>query len=398
MDSRPQTASNPWHVLATLSVLMGFASISTDLYLPAMPVMSEALGPGAIEWTISGYLIGFSIGQLFWGPIGDRYGRRLPVAIGLVLFIIGSAGCAMATTTWSEIAWRVVQASGGSAGVVLGRAMVRDLYEGTRAAQMMSTLMTVMAIAPLIGPLVGGQVLVLAGWRAIFWTLVGIGVVTLGAVFLLPETLPRSRRNHAPLSGTLRRYGELLRDRRLLGYAGAGGCFYAGLFTYVGGTPFAYITYHDVSPRLYGVLFAAGIIGIMAMNLLSARLVSRMGSDALMLRGAAIAACAGILTALSAWADWGGLVGIAVPLFLFNSMTGLVVANSISGALRGFPERAGAVSALVGSIQYGSGIIGTGLLGAFANGTVWPLGWIIAAAGTGSFLFAWLLVPKTTHA
>ena len=168
--ARTEATRHGWRVLAILSALMGFASISTDLYLPAMPAMGRALGAdaGMVELTVSGYLIGFSLGQLLWGPIGDHYGRRLPVAIGLVLFVIGSAGCALADSAGAMIGWRIVQAVGACAGVVLSRAMVRDLYEGYRAAQMLSTLMTVMAIAPLLGPILGGQILAFAGWRAIF--------------------------------------------------------------------------------------------------------------------------------------------------------------------------------------------------------------------------------------
>ncbi|MGO4837121.1 MFS transporter, partial [Rhizobiaceae sp. 2RAB30] len=164
----------PWRLLATLSALMGFASISTDLYLPAMPAMGASLGadPGQIEFTISGFLVGFSLGQLFWGAISDKYGRRVPIALGMILFIIGSAGCAMSQSIDAVITWRVVQALGACAGVVLSRAMVRDLYEGPRAAQMLSGLMAVMAIAPILGPIVGGQIAALAGWRAIFWALV----------------------------------------------------------------------------------------------------------------------------------------------------------------------------------------------------------------------------------
>jgi len=152
-----------------LSTLLGFASISTDLYLPALPAMAAALhaDAGTVELTIAGYLVGFSAGQLLWGPIGDRYGRRGPVAAGLVLFVIGSASCALSAGAGQMIGWRVVQAVGACAGVVLARAMVRDLYPRDRAAQMLSTLMT---IVPLLGPILGGQILALAGWRAIFLT------------------------------------------------------------------------------------------------------------------------------------------------------------------------------------------------------------------------------------
>ena len=384
-------------ILAILSLLMAFASISTDLYLPALPAMAQALhaGHGAVELTISGYLIGFSLGQLLWGPLGDRYGRRLPIAIGLVLFILGSAGCALSTDAPMLIGWRAVQAVGACASVVLARAMVRDLYAGHRAAQMMSTLMTVvMAIAPLLGPSAGGLILQVASWRAIFWTLAGVGLATLAALRALPETLPPPRRNHAPLGRAFATYAQLLRNRRVLGYAGAGGFFYGGMYAYIAGTPFAYITYHHVSPQLYGLLFAAGIVGIMLTNQINARLVRKMGGDRLMRIGTLGAAIAGGLLAIDSWTGWGGLPGLVIPLFLFVSATGFIVANSIAGALGSFPERAGSVSALIGAIQYGTGILGSALVGVLADGTPWPMGAVIAAMSLGSVLCAMLLVPS----
>lgn len=381
-----------WWMLGILSLLMGFASISTDVYLPAMPAIGEALGTsaGMMEWTVSGYLLGFSLGQLLWGPASDRYGRRLPVAAGLVLFVIGSLGCSMAGSGGGLIGWRLLQAVGASAGVVLSRAMVRDLYQGHRAAQMLSTLITVMAIAPLLGPMVGAQILAFAGWRAIFLVLVGVGVLTLAALWTLPETLPAARRSDEALARTMLRYGELLRHRRLLGYAGAGGFYYGGMFAYVAGTPFAYITYHHVPAKFYGLLFAAGIIGIMAANIVNSRLAPRFGSDRLLRAGTLLAAGAGLIVAATASSGWGGLWGLAAPLFLFASATGFIVANSIAGALHDFPSRAGAVSALVGAVQYGCGIVGSGLVGAFADGTPAPMGWVICAAGLGSLLCVWL--------
>ncbi len=382
----PLAAGHGWRVLGVLSALMGFASISTDLYLPALPTMAESLGSdtGTMELTVAGYLIGFSLGQLLWGPLGDRHGRRGPVAMGLVLFVAGSAGCALSGTAGGLIGWRVVQAVGACAGVVLARAMVRDLYAGSRAASMLSTLMTVMAVAPLLGPLLGGQVLVLAGWRAIFWVLVGVGLLTLAAVATLPETLPEARRNREPLARAFRRYGGLLREPRLLAYAGAGGFFYGGMFAYIAGSPNAYITVHHVPPQAYGLLFGVGILGIMAANLVNTRLVTRLGVDRLLVRGTIGAALAGLLLALAAWTGWGGLAGLVAPLFLFIAATGFIVANSIAGALDGFPDRAGAVSALVGALHYGSGILGAGLVGAFADGTAWPMGSVIGLAGLGS--------------
>ena len=198
------------------------------------------------------------------------------------------------------IGWRVVQAVGACAGVVLARAMVRDLYAGPRAAQMLSTLMTVMARAPLLGPLAGGQIPVLAGWRATFWTLVGVGLLTLAALFTLPETLPRERRNAEQLAHAFARYGEPVRDRALLGYAGTVGFFFAGTFAYVAGTPFAFISYHHVLPQLSARCSPLASSASWPRTS-STRVVARVGSHRLVRAGAALAALSGVVSALAAW-------------------------------------------------------------------------------------------------
>lgn len=188
-------------------------------------------------------------------------------------------------------------------------------------------------------------------------------------------------------------YAALLRDRRLLGYAGAGGFFYGAMYAYIAGTPFAYITYHHLSPQHYGLLFGAGIVGIMLTNLLNARWVAPFGSDRLMRAGTIGAACAGLLLAVAAYTDWGGLAGLFIPLFLFVAATGFIVANSIAGALNCAPTRAGTVSALIGSIQYGTGIAGSMLVGVFADGTPRPMGCVIALMCVASMASALILVP-----
>lgn len=383
-------ARHGWRVLGILSALMGFASISTDVYLPAMPAIGLGLkaAHGMMEWTVSGYLIGFSFGQLLWGVLSDRYGRRRPIAAGLLLFILGSAGCALSSGAEAMIGWRIVQALGASASVVLSRAMVRDLYAGAKAAQMMSKLIIVMAIAPLLGPVAGGEILALSGWRAIFWALAAFGVLTLAALFTLPETLPPAQRNPQPLRQAFAHYLQFLKDRNLVAYAAAGGFFYGSVFAYIAGTPIVYIEYYHVSPRAYGLLFGAGVVGIMVLNLLNARLVHRLGSLRLLRRGAGIAALAGLLLAVNAWTGAFGLAGVAAPLFVFVSMNGLIVANSTAGALANFPGRAGMASALVGAAQYGSGIASSALVGAFADGSPRPMAAVIALTGAGCYLSA----------
>ncbi|WP_231118976.1 multidrug effflux MFS transporter [Oecophyllibacter saccharovorans] len=381
-------------MLGVLSLLMAFAAISIDVYLPAMPAMSAALhaSVGAVEWTVSAFLIGFSLGQLVWGPVGDRLGRRLPIALGLVFFVLGAISCALAPTIGVLIGGRVIMAFGASSGVVLARAMVRDLHPGPQGARMLSTLIVAMACAPLLGPFVGSAVLNHAGWRAIFWLLAITGVLTFGLLFTLPETHPPEKRRHVTISGALRLYGRLLTQRGVMGFGGTGAFYYGGMFAYVAGVPFAYIGFYHVAPSAFGYLFGLGILGVMATNALNARWVEKVGILPILRAGTAIALLAGVLTVLTTATGWGGLWGLVLSLLGFMGITGLIVANSIAGALQNHAQEAGAVSALVGALQYGSGILGSGLTGWFADGTPWPMGCVIGLAGLGSFLCLRLLV------
>lgn len=377
-----------FQLLVTLGLLLAFASISTDLFLPALPTMSVALSstPGMLQFAISGYLLGFGFGQLIWGPISDRLGRREPVALGIAIFVIGSAGCALSADAWQLIGWRVVQALGASAGVVLARAMVRDLYDRDHAAKVLSTLMTVMAVAPLLGPSVGAQILTLASWQAIFWTLVAIGVATLAAVFALPETLVPQKRESSSILATLAGYGSLLRSPILVGYAAAVGFFYAGVFANIAGGSFAYISYHHLTPEQYGLVFASGVFGLMAANVINARLVTQFGSERMLLVGAAGAAIFGLALALVTVTDLGGVPGLFAAQFLFSSMNGFILANAVAGALSSVRTKTGAASAVLGAIQYGGGMIGSAIVGLCANGTPIPMGCVMALGGLGSLL------------
>lgn len=377
---------NELRLLLILSALMSFASVSTDMYLPALPTISRALhaSEASIGLTFSAFLIGFSLGQLLWGPISDRSGRRLPIALGLVLFIIGSAGCALSTTVTQMMVWRVVQALGACVGPVLSRAMVRDLYGREQSARMLSTLILIMGVAPLAGPLLGGQILAFWSWQGIFWTLVGIGLLTLASLRLLPESLPHAQRTTTPLRHTFADYLELLGDVRLMGYALAGGFFYAGVYAFIVGTPFVYIEYYHVSPQAYGWLFGVNILGMMVANFVNRRLLKRFGSERLFHIGTWILALTGVVLAVDARFGWGGLFGLVLPIFLFVSMNGLIVANSVAGALSAFPHKAGSASSLLGAMHYGSGILTAAMLGWFSDRTPWTMAWIMGLTGLGS--------------
>ncbi|MDR3369706.1 multidrug effflux MFS transporter [Rhodoferax sp.] len=379
-------------ILIILSALMSFASISVDMYLPALPTLVVDLHAdmARIELTVSTFLIGFSLGQLFWGPISDTYGRRRPIAIGLLLFILGSVGCAMSATASQMLIWRVVQALGACAGPVLARAMVRDLYARERSAHMLSVLILMMAAAPLIGPLLGGQIIHFWTWRVIFWVLTALGLATLFALKLLPETLPPAKRSNASLGYTLRAYLQLAFNGKLLVYAVSGGFYYGGCYAFIAGTPFAYVDYYQLSPRYYGLIFGANIIGLMGVNYFNTRLLRRFRANEIFRFGTWIAAGSGIALAVNAYFGWGGLAGLALPIFCYMSVSGLIVANSVASALAAFPKQAGSVSSLVGAMHYGSGVFSAAMLGWFADGTPWTMGWIVAAAGIGCLLTAML--------
>ena len=380
-------ASGPLFILI-LSGLMAFASLSTDIYLPAMPVMAAEL-QGDAELTITGFLIGFAVAQLIWGPIGDRLGRRTPLVIGMVLFIIGSVGCALSVSIDQIIFWRVFQALGACTGPMLARAMVRDLFARTRAAQMLSTLTIVMAIAPIIGPLLGGQLIRVTSWHAIFWLLAGIGLLMLLALRWLPETLPPERRQQGSPLKAFHHYGQLLRNRIFIRYTLSLTCYYVAAYAFITGSPDVYIRYFGVEPQHYGWLFAVNILGLMTMSLVNRRLVQRYALGDLLKVALVVASLAMVAMAFSVKLHHGGLVGIALCVFLFFSMNGVIAATSTAAALDEAGEFAGSASAFIGSLQYGSGIVSSLLLAGLHDGTPWTMTWIMGAFTLVSLLLAW---------
>ncbi|MEB1031377.1 MULTISPECIES: multidrug effflux MFS transporter [Citrobacter] len=360
-----------------LSGLMAFTSLSTDIYLPAMPTMAGDLN-GNVELTVTGFLVGFAIAQLIWGPISDHLGRRTPLFIGMVLFIIGSAGCALSTDITQIVFWRVFQALGACTGPMLARAMIRDLFARTRAAQMLSTLVLVMAIAPIAGPLIGGQIIRLSTWHSIFWLLVAIGVLMFISLLWLPETLPEERRVKASLAGAFRHYRALLTNGRFMRYTLSLTFYYVGAYAFITGSPFVYIRYYHVDPQHYGWLFALNIVGVMAMSAVNRRLVQRHALEQLLKYATMLAALAAVALALLVKLEIGGVIAIIITVFLLFSMNGIIAATSTAAALDAAPNIAGSASALIGSLQYGSGIISSLLLARLSDGTPWTMAWIIA--------------------
>ncbi|WP_447951712.1 multidrug effflux MFS transporter [Chryseobacterium koreense] len=366
-----------WFLLSLLGALMAFTSLSTDVYLPALPQMQTDL-KGNVELTITGFLIGFAVAQIFWGPFSDRFGRKMPLILGLLLFIIGSVGCALSQNIFQMIFCRVIQAFGACVGPMLARAMVRDMYGRTKAAETLSTLMLIMAVAPIIGPLIGGQLIKISSWHSIFWFLSIMGGLILLATYWLKETLPITNRTNASIASAFSKYPVLLKNRKFMRYTLCVTFYYVGAYAFIAGSPFVYITYYGIEPQHYGWLFAFNIVGLMLISFLNRILVKRFSLDALLRVATKTAMVAALILAIDAKWNIGGIYGIVIPVFVFFSMNGIIAATSTAAALDGVPEMAGAASALLGSLQYGSGIISTVLLAWLSDGTGWTMAWIMA--------------------
>lgn len=379
--------------LAALGSLMAFTSLSTDMYLPALPEMQKDLH-GNMELTITGFLIGFSLAQIFWGPISDRFGRKCPLTLGMLLFIVGTVGCAMSYDISHMIFWRVVQAFGGCTGPMISRAMVRDMFGINKAAQVLSTLMIIMAVAPIIGPLLGGQLLKISSWHSIFWFLAVVGVLMLVCIIRLPETLPPQKRQDTSLGNTIIKYKQLLSNRKFMKYTLCVTFFYVGAYAFIAGSPFVYITYFGVEPQYFGLLFALNILGLMGLSFANRRLITRYKLDTLLRAASFIAMAAGIILAVLVKSDISGIYGVLTAVFFFFSMNGIIAATATAAALDGVPEMAGTASALLGSLQYGSGILSTVLLALFGDGTPWTMSWIIALFTIACTAMAFLKIEE----
>ena len=373
--------------LLILSALMAFTSLSTDIYLPAMPAMEAQLG-GNAELTITGFLVGFALAQLIWGPISDRIGRKIPLFIGVVLFVLGSIGCALASSMHEVVFWRVFQALGACVGPMLSRAMIRDLFAPSQAAQMLSTLTIIMAVAPIAGPFVGGALLKIGSWHYIFWLLAVIGTLIFFAIFKLPETLPHVKRTQGSIWQSFKNYGALFQNGKFMRNTLSVTLFYVGAYAFITGSPFVYINYYGVPPEYYGFLFGVNIIGVMALSFANRRLVNRIALPKLLSYSSIIAAIGAWVLLVAVLGDI-GIWGVVIPMFAVFSMNGIIAATSNAAALSAVPmQMGGSAAALIGSLQYGSGIISSLLLAAFDTGTPHTMAWIIAIAVSLGAVFA----------
>jgi DHA1 family bicyclomycin/chloramphenicol resistance-like MFS transporter len=386
-------------LLALLALLSAFTPLSIDMYLPALPMIASDLRgtAGDIQLTLSAFLIAFGLGQIFYGPAGDRFGRRPVILTGLVAYIVASIGCGFAAEAGHLVLLRLLQGLAACGGVVLARTMVRDLAEKDQAARAMSLMHACSSIAPMLAPLIGGQVLWFFGWRAIFWVLAGIGVLALAATWRrLPETLRPEYRQPLHLGSVLKRYAELVRHRAFMGYALTGGFQFAALFSFLSGSPFVFIERYGIEPRLYGLIFGAQVVFLTMGSLMNARFVPGVGAQRMLRAAVIVPAIVGPATlAMGLVEARTGAIGLwpFLPLFVLQiASNSFVGANAIAMALQRYPHMAGTASSLMGVMQFGLGALFGAIVGQAFDGTIVPMTTAMGVAGLLCFLSNRLLV------
>ncbi|MEU4254001.1 multidrug effflux MFS transporter [Amycolatopsis sp. NPDC026612] len=356
-----------------LGGLTAFGPLSIDMYLPALPRMANDLraADSTVQLTLTAFIVGLALGQLVLGPLSDALGRRRPLLAGLALYIVGSVLCAVSPDAGLLVAARLVQSLGAAAGIVIARATVRDLYSGTAMTKFFSTLMLVSGLAPILAPLIGGQLLTWTSWRGVFVVLTAFGALLLVVVvFFLPE--PSSQRSPARLGPVMRTYGRLVRDRSFAGYALASGLLFAAMFAYISGSSFALQGVYGLSPQAYSVVFGVNGVGIVLTGQLNGRLVGRVPERALLLSGLLLGVLGGAAVLVSV-VTHAPLAVLLVSMFLLVSSIGLVTPNASSLALASHARSAGAASALLGVLQFVVGAVATPLVGLGGPGTAVPM-------------------------
>ena len=391
--SRPAAGRGLVLVLGTLSA---FGPLSLDLYLPGLPSVADDLGASAsaTQATLTACLLGLASGQLFAGPLSDARGRRRPLLLGVLAYVVASVACALAPSIGTLIALRFVQGLAGSAGIVISRAIVRDLHSGKEAARLYAALQLVNSTAPIVAPILGSALLRVMGWRGLFLVLAGLGALILTATGrLVAESHPPSARAPGHVRGTLATMGGLLRDARFTGCMLACAFALAALFAYIAGSPFVLQDIYGLSPTQFSFVFAGNSLGILVLAAVAARLLRRRSPVAVLGVGLGVGLTGGVALLVVVATGVAGLAGVLPALFLVVSCVGLVLPSATAIAMAGHPAIAGTAAALLGVAQYAMGAVSAPLVGLGGRETAVPMAAVICVCGAVA-LAAWALLVR----
>jgi len=394
----PPQASLPFTLL--LGVLVALTALGMDMFLPAVPVLAGALGaePGAAQHSVTGYLLGLAIGQLAWGPVSDRFGRKPVLLAGLGLFLVSSVCGALADSLPSVIVLRFAQGVGISSGPVLARSIVRDLYAREQAAHLLARMMAVFGIVPVAAPLIGAQALAWQGWPAVFWVYAAIAVALLAAVALgLRETAPAERPSVAP-ARIAASYAVLFRDARFRAALATMLFAQMGIIAFVSSSAVVMVQALRLTPTAFSVLFATVMLGQITGGYAGSRLVPRLGIERMVRLGAALVLASGIALALLALAGAAHWSAIVLPMLAYIFGCAFLIPSATAAALSPFPRMAGSASSLLGALPFGLGALVSAALAAAFDGTARPMAYAIAFFGACSFAAERALFRKVVHA
>ena len=381
-------------------MLSMFGPISLDLYLPSLPELASDLqaSTSSAQLTITACLLGLAVGQLVAGPLSDQFGRRRPLLIGLVAYLVTSLACAFAPTIEVLIVLRLLQGLAGSAGLVIARAVARDLYEGRALLVVFARLVLVSGLAPVVAPLLGGQLARVMDWRGIFVVLAAFGLVLVVAGLVgVPESLPPHRRTAGGLAANLAGFRELLGDRLFLGAAFASGLAGAAMFAYIAGATFVLQRIYGMSPQGFSYAFGLNALGIMAMSQVGVRLARRWTEVRILGFGLGLNLIGALGVLLSVLAGL-GLAPLLIALWVMVSPVGLIFPTATTLALADYPHQAGRASSLLGLGQYIAGAAAAPLVGLAGEHTAVPLGVVVVGASLLAGLVFWLLIVRTLRA
>jgi len=369
-----------FELIVLLGAVTAFAPVSIDMYLPALPALGDEFGasPGHVQLSVASFFLGLAIGQGFYGPLSDRFGRTRPLYAGLTIFVFASIACALAPSMNFLIVVRFFQALGACSGQVLARAVVRDLFEPREAVQVFSLLVLVMGVSPVLAPLLGGQILQWYPWRTIFWVIAALGAAGLIGVLVRLHETHRDRHKKLVIANVVRIYGELLRDRDFLGYVLTGGMAMAGMFAYIVGSPYIFIEHFHVTTAHFGYFFGANALGLVLAAQLNARLVRYFTSDAIIRKVLLVQVASGVLLFAGVWTGVLQLYGVAIFLFIYVASVGCLFPNITAMAMAPHGKKAGSASAMIGVIQFTLAATSASVIGAVRGGTAMPVATLIA--------------------
>ncbi|WP_141432290.1 multidrug effflux MFS transporter [Bacillus sp. 03113] len=390
------TRSNRLWMAIVLGILVAFAPLSIDMYLPALPNIAKDLHttPSSVQLSLTLFLFGLSLGQLIAGPLSDVYGRRKPLLIGLIIYFIVSLFCAFSHSIWELIAFRFIQGLAGSAGIVIARAIVRDLYSGPELTKFFSMLSMVNGVAPILAPIIGAQLLRFAPWQGVFIVLSGIGLTMFFVVlFGLPDTLHKKLRSKGGIHQTMKTFSGLLLDRSFMAYALPQGLVFATMFAYISGSTFVLQNVYGASPQQFSLIFAINGMGIVIASQAAGRLANIVNINKLFVIGLLMASIGTILLFIMILLHL-GLYAILPPLFFVVSSVGIVTTTGFSLAMENYGKSAGSAAALLGvlSLIFGGSV--APLVGLGGGMSALPMGIVMVIVGVSSMLVFKVLLPK----